>query len=1281
LPAPTNPLVRLAALVAAFAAVACAPANLFTLKPDDPRVPPAMDGLARASQAGEDYDALLDYGWAQWMMRNDSAAALDAFARADAARPDRPEAAVAQALVRYFRGEIPASQERFLAAVARAPDSEWAELATAFVTEFYEHTGDFPERVTPVYEALIDDPRLSLRTRLSIVETLARLARERGEMAREKQLKKQLGAFHRWTVVGPFGEFGLLDFDRDFGPETAAPLQATYDSANGPLTPVVVDSERMSVRFSDLSDYGGVFYAVAFVRLERETDVVFRLVTRDLAALYIDDGRLIAVDPRQGFPAPLFETGARLSAGWHKVVVKLGDQRPQVSFQLQFVGPRGEPIDFEQADGLSGASDYPRGEGPRRLASPRFAERAWEAEAGGDARILFLASLAWFQLRDHNRIRPLLERALAVNPNFAPLYILSAFQAADDPTLGTEIARDRARADLRRALELDPLQALADYQLVTDDAERERIEEAIGKLKALETHAPAYYLWPKTLFEIYNARGWEKEAEAAARRAFALNDRNLGFLDAFQRFFEAKARFAEAEEIVRRIDRLDGPGDAHADWLEAHGDLAQAEGALKEAAEWEPAKEGLTARIADLAARRGDYPRASSLLSGLAERPGGWRRHAQRLAEIDALGGRPEAARAIREATLKREPGEFRTRAALAMEAGKELLPEYVTDGDAVIAAYRAEPWREEAGALVVLDEYITELFADGSSLGRTHIVTRVATKDAQTRYGEVSIPAGAELYALRVVKADGRVLIPEQFGGKSSVTMPELEPGDFIEYDYVQGQEPDTRLPGGRLFASRFIFRNIRVPTYRSNFTVVQPADMAVTRFPMNYELAQPTETAADGKIVVRYLNRELDEIVPEPFMPLEDEVLPMVAVSLPVNWEEVRNLWRQRLAALSPPSDAMRRFLALHRGDGERETVEKLYFALLEAIDGDENDFDWRTPAARVLSEKKGSRLLLLHTVLELAGIDNAFVLVRPQNVKEIPYPDATLKAYDELLLRVRPKDGDELYLNTTYRESIFAQPSPILTGGRAMVLDDGPETFVTLPTWSTANDDKTVDLRVKLLADGGAEAKGVERIGGYYSTALRRYLKKLPADQIPLFFEMILNRNFPGTTLVNVNVSNLDDTTKSLELVYTFRVQRLARRVGNRLRIERPFFPVEFSQNYIRTPTRSYPLLVNGVNAGKNVTVVELPPGFVVEQAPKTTAIESPFGSFRLDVKREDGALTMTREFMIPIQRVELPQYFDFYKFCSRVDQLEQQSLEFLAPAGIETAETARRSSVRP
>ena len=145
-----------------------------------------------------------------------------------------------------------------------------------------------------------------------------------------------------------------------------------------------------------------------------------------------------------------------------------------------------------------------------------------------------------------------------------------------------------------------------------------------------------------------------------------------------------------------------------------------------------------------------------------------------------------------------------------------------------MIAEYQRSRRDYDAPAVLVLDRTVMRVLADGTQAILTHNIVNVKTKDGIARWGEVQIPESAEILGLRTHKADGRVREAEEIVGKASISAPELDAGDFVEWETIEYREPAEGFSPGFL-ADRFYFQSVELPLHLSELVVVVPESLRV--------------------------------------------------------------------------------------------------------------------------------------------------------------------------------------------------------------------------------------------------------------------------------------------------------------------------------------------------------------------------------------------------------------------------------------------------------------------
>jgi len=141
------------------------------------------------------------------------------------------------------------------------------------------------------------------------------------------------------------------------------------------------------------------------------------------------------------------------------------------------------------------------------------------------------------------------ERAIQLNPNYA-----TAHQWYSNGPLLAFGQFDRAIAEGKRAVELDPLSLVINADLGQDYFIARRYDEAIAQLRKTIEMDPRFYLTHWDLGQVWQLKGQLNEAIAEYRKAVELNDDPfvLALLG------QAYARAGQREEAQRILARLSG---------------------------------------------------------------------------------------------------------------------------------------------------------------------------------------------------------------------------------------------------------------------------------------------------------------------------------------------------------------------------------------------------------------------------------------------------------------------------------------------------------------------------------------------------------------------------------------------------------------------------------------------------------------------------------------------------------------------------------------------------
>ena len=416
---------------------------------------------------------------------------------------------------------------------------------------------------------------------------------------------------------------------------------------------------------------------------------------------------------------------------------------------------------------------------------------------------------------------------------------------------------------------------LASAQLALDDSRNLDALELIGQARALGPSASAALLQAR----VELALGVDARADASAAEAEKLLP---GLCDAMALRADLAARRDAIADGNAMFDALEGCANTaprQAEHLKSRGDvpgaIARFERLLSDDESHVPTVTVLAALY--LSQRRFDdavklidrtrlvWPRSAALLKILGD--------------VQERAGRPKEALEARDAALAIDGADLSLRRIVERaRTGKELLADQAISTDEALKAYQAAPGDEDAPGAYVLDAAAVRVYPDGSMIDRIHIIQKALDQSGLQDLAEVEVPQGAYILKMRTIKADGSILEPESIEGKDTISLPGVQPGDFVEYEYLMAHP--TRGPAQPGFvASSFYFQIARQPNNWSTYKVFAPKGSGMKVDAHNMD-SPPPRVVGDEEAYI-HEERRVAPYIPEPNGPPSgNEWLPFVSV-----------------------------------------------------------------------------------------------------------------------------------------------------------------------------------------------------------------------------------------------------------------------------------------------------------------------------------------------------------------------------------------------------------------
>jgi hypothetical protein len=746
-------------------------------------------------------------------------------------------------------------------------------------------------------------------------------------------------------------------------------------------------------------------------------------------------------------------------------------------------------------------------------------------------------------------------------------------------------------------------------------------------------------------------RGWGREAEDALGRLV----RQIGERREIDRIrldvLQSEHRWRESNALLEHLGRHGDPDpDLIADLASAcRMDLAQSAADRLLEQVWDPDVE---AEIIRLWLDHGEVERARVATEEALRRWGP-------LTDLVTLWMETAPDDATRSARLAHaldlNPANVHLR-SLAWELGLEEPFWSDHQIDALALAAEQEAPAENLDSILILDQAVERVFADGSSLYYYHGLSKALTPQGARRIAQMQQMPGLIRLSLRIVKPDGRVVVPADVGPDLvNLALRDVEPGDLVEEEYVAGVDRVAPNRRGHLPPYTYRFADADRAFGLSEYALILPADLEL-KVAGVFEGLEHEDRVDDGVRTVRWRSRGVPPIPAEPFGPPSSELLPWVTYGFAVSWTDVGDSLRERLVPILRTTPDLERFTAERlAGDDPAADLQRLVTGLLDRVEAGDRLIDAGRSAGASFSLGRGNRLGVAAGALAWAGWEVDLLMTRPRLVAgthlEVPSTDLFVAP----ILRVT-HTGQTFWLDLREGEAGIDRLGPVLQGSDALVVPltrpaEPVSILAELPTFPNPQLEERSALRADLAADGSADVTFTMWLRDAQAEQLRDTLATVPTDRLDMVFGRMASGLFPGSTDVTGEVTDVDGM---LMLTMAMHLPGACEAAGDALRcrslvVARPLAPTLAS-----LPQRTVDLILDLPVIRRHEATIVPPDGWALEATPRK--IETRWGSVsETAAATEGGGVVSDLRLEIPAVTVSPDDYDEFARFCRAVDEL--------------------------
>ncbi len=1191
----------------------------------------------------------LSEGWQSLVSGDQSPAQLEKIFKAElGTNPKNAEATVGLTYVQEIRGEREQSLVTALEGLRNNPGSPMAFL----LEDFLGNDATFNDVTTTLVRdslASFDrDRAMDPLVRLVLRWFAYNLALRSGDQVRRRSAFKNTGFVPGAYFSAPETTLTRLAFLKSESVEHGhlKDIKWNYSSLDGTLARPPL--------YRMWNEGESNYYILLPFEVDRREEALLYFNTDSSFKVILDDRQLAENNIFDSQACPTRLRKVLLRRGRHRLLVKLHAGSTGAGIHIALLTTEGEPL---KVHWLTTGKTPPGGRtagfkdeksaivSPLKKLSVNGPEREgleglWLRWLGDDAR-------GRLKLEDASRKTP---KGLLWNYLVARAYL---FESGDLPS---KIAESRAESAVDRVLKVAPKAPMILYFQAFLKGDNSDSDQNLVILKKLTRNVPSDPRWFLTLARLEDNLGWDGQARKVLEEASAYHPECASVEYGWIRLLQGIGDRNGEKRAIQRLQKLkDDSGEWETYYRETHDWHA-----LKTLLNKELRRNGdrdlvYDYKLADVAMRTGNYSEARRRFKKLVKLEPRSKTIALLLARACFLQGDDKAGFDAWKALKKRIPSAFK------VDLARILLgaPLPFQDRRLSLATVLREDTAKKpdmAPSSLLLDQMAIRIEPDGSSIERYHGIVRINDKAGVNKEGEQNLP-GQIVLLVRTIKPDGRILEPEQITEKKTASMPGLEPGDLIEYEYITFKPPNPVKPKSYLAEQVYLFQDIDRPFHRTELYMEYPKSFSM-RF-IEEHLPSPGKRGINGNLAwVDWKYRNMPRLPREPNTPGSLFYTPYTEAVGGVTWKNLALYFKNGIKGAFQTTPELEKdyYEAVHGAKTNNDKLKKIISYSMGRIQG-EGTASWRNPTESLLTGR-GSRIPVVCAFLKLAHIPFNILLAQPvtENRDAPGFPRLSKFHVPILEVKTGAKTPARFFtLTSPYRTPGILPLS--LQGARALsLLSTTPWKEVTTPVdtgpWQKA---KTYGTRT-ILPNGDARIEYRSTLDPDTSQSLRSMLKKLNKDHIKKAMQNGLSRKFGNIAIEKLKFKNETDLANPLEWDFTILVHGYGSVAGGVVTIPDPLPALRLVRAFASLNKRTLPLTTGSpFYTDEEITIV-LPPGARTDYTLPSLTIESPFGRYSLTEKKGGGRIVIHRKFALPYQVIQPDRYSAFAAFLQKIDSTE-------------------------
>lgn len=1190
--------------------------------------------------------------------------------------------------------------QEWLDYVEKNPRAPFSEFLIRSIPDFNDYLKDENAVISRLEK--IERNNSNGFNKLLLQRTLLYFYAQKGDYKSAEEISTKMGFVSSWAFIGPWGFTSRPAFYEAFEPEKQVNLKDSVFLERRELKWRLLPQQPdyLPVDFFDfLRPQSGAVYGMSQVKLPELKEGYLIIRTQAAFKLWLNNSLVFEADRLNVLLPEEFIVPVTLNSDWNQIMIKIIEGQSSDEFQMQLVNKDYKPFDNSAYEKGLQLHDFPQSvirnsQSAFQNCIPSPAIEYYRAITEPKSYERLTLGLLYFCLNDYDKAFVQMEKACGGLPSHTPFFLYYLALIYDSSPLFPLSYRQTQVKDLTDKILSLSADFLPAYFLRAQYYEsQDKTEEALFELrKSLKINPGFFYGYlygariaekaSRDTSESTRSGGWKYEQTKWLKQTAAFDKENPKVLFYEANCFQKDGNYQKARELYERIIKERPIILKNIISLNQHaGRLQEVIDGYKLILSRQPNNPDIIEDMAKVFADMGNYKEALVNYETLNKLIPHESKYLQAMGDLYQRMGKSEEASRYYAWALQLNPSDIKLRRYLAYLNKKEedfAKPFYINVAPLLTTSFSSQQFPRAKVAFLV-DQGFLRVYEDGSYTEVIHQAYRILNEEGIERYSNLDV--GGELMEARVYRRDGTVLEPTLVGGRK-LTLPGIEVGCVVEYKY----RVDSPKQNFQFNYQNFYFQDpsYDAPLLISELVVITPKDFPFKYIQRNFAV-QPKISEENNLKIYQWHVTMAEHVDSEPRMPNVNEILPHIRLTeLGRSWDDVVKLYQDSYLGRAIVTELITKE-SQKVTDGKktvREKTESLYYFVDNLI---RETAGGEIKAQSILITRKGNRLVLLKALLDTAGIESYFVLVRqpanffPEPEWELPNPQYFIEEGSAgALLMIIQEDGLPLWVCGEYRGLLFGDLPLYVQGGRGLVIpakclpaeksgssvpdkDKEIPQFVTIPQLPIEQQASVSELTL-LLDEITATGKGMISFAGISNSDNKNNFLMMNEKEKLLSLERELNEEYPGFILQSAEFDNLNSQTKPLKISLKFVITNFVSSAGEELKCRNGLKPLGLTQQFISQSERKFPLQVKEPFYRKEKSQIIIPDGHNFVWTPESVIQKTNFGNYELHIKQDDKTIFIERIIYLPSQKIQPADYPEFIKFCSEIDRIESRPIRF-------------------